>query len=244
MCADRVAVVLPYRDEAERIAAAVGSVAVALGNAWMSQGVRGSLVLVDDGSQDGSSDVARAAWDGVVGDHPALDVRVLHVRAGSAGGARREGGAWLGRRAGDQATTWLLSTDADCVVGEDWVLGHLAHARRGAVAVAGIVSLIEDADGHAVHPRWSVEYGATLAADGTHPHVHAANLGVRLDVYTAVGGFRALSRAEDIDLWQRLRAAGHPVVADTGCVVATSARRSGRVAHGFAHALATLYGPG
>ena len=42
-----------------------------------------------------------------------------------------------------------------------------------------------------------------MARDGTHRHVHGANLGVRADLLDAVGGWRRLHTGEDHDLWQR-----------------------------------------
>ena len=75
------------------------------------------------------------------------------------------------------------------------------------------------------------------------PHVHCANLAVRLDALDGVGGFGHQRRAEDIDLWQRLRRAGFSVRADSTSVVTTSARLDGRVSGGFATALASAYRP-
>jgi hypothetical protein len=142
----------------------------------------------------------------------------------------------------DPGTTWVLSTDADSVVPPDWVDRHLAHARRGAVAVAGVVDLVDDADGRGIRSPWWADYGSTLHPDRTHPHVHAANLGVRLDVYDDVSGFAIDEQVEDIGLWDRLRAAGHQPIADSSIVVWTSARVDGRVVvGGFAGALNALY---
>jgi hypothetical protein len=119
---------------------------------------------------------------------------------------------------------------------------HLAHADRGVLAVAGVVDLLDDDDDSAdFTARWRRDYGQTIADDGRHPHAHATNLGVRLDVYRAVGGYRQTTGAEDTDLWRRLRLAGVQPLADASIVVATSGRRTGRVADGFAHALATQY---
>ncbi|MEZ5258239.1 MAG: hypothetical protein R2705_15435 [Ilumatobacteraceae bacterium] len=152
-----------------------------------------------------------------------------------------ESGSRAARRASRSERWWLLSTDADSMVPCDWIARYLAHARRGALAVAGVVDVVDDEETGSFVERWRADYGATLRPDGRHPHVHAANLGVRFDAYTAVDGFRPVPRAEDIDLWRRLRALGIEPVADASIVVATSGRRSGRVGEGFAHALALAY---
>lgn len=66
-----------------------------------------------------------------------------------------------------------------------------------------------------------------------HPHVHGANLGVRVDAYESVGGWPTVAMSEDHALWRRLRAGGWPVVAATDVWVETSARLVGRVDGGF-----------
>ena len=85
------------------------------------------------------------------------------------------------------------------------------------------------------------DYRQTIHPDGTHPYVHSANLGFRLDAYLNAGGLPLVNREEDADLWRRLRRTGVRPVADAAISVATSARPDGRVREGFAHALNTLY---
>ena len=75
------------------------------------------------------------------------------------------------------------------MVPSDWLSLQLELADRGADAVAGIVELDVDAD-----DRLRRAFGASYAVgrDGTHRHVHGANLGVRADLQYAVGGWRHL----------------------------------------------------
>lgn len=228
-----VGVVIPACNEVSTIGAAVASVAAACAGVEP----RCTIVVVDDGSSDRTADAAQDALTGH--DGPGF---VISVRAGRASRARAVGGDLFADTVDCWASAWLLSTDADSVVREDWVGRYLVHAGNGAVAVAGVVGLIDDEDGRRVGRAWWDDYGATIASDRSHPHVHAANLGVRLDTYRAVGGFSDLERAEDIDLWRRIREAGHETVADADLVVDTSARLSGRVEVGFAAALQRLYG--
>lgn len=233
MLIDQVGVIIPARDEESSVTAAVDSVV----HACRRVDARCTIIVIDDGSTDRTSTAARSA----LADHAGPSV-VFPATAGSASRARAVGAEWFERTVAEPRSAWLLSTDADSVVPPDWVERHLAHAARGAVAVAGIVTLIDDDDGRRIGRAWNAEYGATIAPDRTHPHVHAANLGIRLDVYRHVGGFGDLERAEDIDLWTRVREAGHEPVADAAVVVATSARLDGRVSVGFAGALRRLYG--
>jgi hypothetical protein len=74
-----------------------------------------------------------------------------------------------------------------------------------------------------------------------HHHGHAANLGVRADLYETVGGWSEQSIVgEDHALWCRLLAAGAAVHQPTDVVVTTSGRTAGRVVGGFASRLARL----
>lgn len=221
----RVAVVVPARNEAATVGAALRSI----GDAVAHAGVPGWIVVVDDDSCDGTAEVAAAT----LAARPVLRTTVLRGRHGRASSARQAGVRAVASLPGSAI---LLSTDADSVVGPDWVRRHLDHHDRGAVAVAGVVDLLHDGDPD-LRRRWAEDYGSTLHPDGSHPHVHAANLSVRLDRLRAVGGFGSAARAEDIDLWRRMRAAGEAPVHDSSIVVRTSARLTGRVEHGFATAI-------
>lgn len=227
-----VGVVIPAHDEADRVGNAVRSVVAACARVDATCVV----VVVDDESSDDTAAIAQATLDG-----SSVTGTVITGAFGRASCARHVGIEQIAAMTVDPIDTWVLSTDADSVVPVTWVQSYLSHHRRGEVAAAGIVDLIDDEVGLLIGERWRRDYGATVAVDLTHPHVHAANLGVRLDVYEQVGGFGDLERAEDIDLWRRVRAAGHVPVADGSIVVSTSARMSGRVELGFAHALQRLY---
>ena len=229
-----VGVVVPARDERARIGRSLAAVSTAVA----AVGATCAVVVVDDDSADGTADAARDALEAAGVRH-----RVITVHEHQASRARARGVEAL-RDLLDAAPadTWLLSTDADSVVPPDWIRRHLDHAARGALAVAGVVTLTDDLDGRRAAASWAIDYAPTVSASAGHPHVHAANLGIRLDVYDAIGGFHDLDRAEDIDLWRRVRAAGVAPVADATLAVSTSARLDGRVELGFASALRRLTG--
>ena len=80
-----------------------------------------------------------------------------------------------------------------------------------------------------------------MPAATRHRHVHAANLGLRADVYGVAGGWSTHAFVgEDHALWRRVRASGADVVQPTDVVVTTSSRTAGRVVGGFASNLALL----
>jgi hypothetical protein len=96
----------------------------------------------------------------------------------------------LERYSGSLNHCWIANTDADCEVPRDWLTRQLAIARQGIDAVAGIVdvdSFLEHDSG--VPERFRRSY--QIYEDGTHPHVHGANMGIRADAYLRAGGWLA-----------------------------------------------------
>ena len=227
-----VGVVIPAHDEADRIGASVASVRESLS---ASRCGPSRIVVVADQCSDSTVAAARRA---VRPGDAVLDLALANV-----GSARRAGAAralrLLRARRSSPLRTWLLTTDADSTVPRTWVDSHLRLADAGAAAVAGIVHVDhfdEQADG--LEPVFDRAY--VTHADGTHPHVHGANLGIRADAYLAVGGWPALATAEDHAIWQELRRDGWPTVASIDAWVTTSGRRHGRAPAGFAGRLAEL----
>lgn len=222
-----VGVVIPARDEAARVGRCIATVRAALDQ---TQARASWILVVADRCVDDTAGIARE----VLEDAGA----VLPCRAGSVGRARRLGVEAIFGRFDDvpPARLWLLATDADSEVPVDWVTCQLGAASAGAAAVAGVVRV----DSFAEHPPWAARrFDETyeLRADGTHPHVHGANLGVRGDAYRAAGGWRDQTVAEDHCLWGRIGAAGYPRVALAASYVVTSGRARGRAPGGFADTL-------
>ena len=163
---------------------------------------------------------------------------VVCTEAGAVGQARALAAATaLERYHGPRSRCWLANTDADCSVPQTWLTEQLSLAVENLVAVAGSVDVdtFEEHDPE-VPERFRTSY--LLQPDGSHSHVHGANLGVRADAYLRAGGWGALSTAEDHDLWGRLAHAGSRRLYTSRTRVLTSGRRVGRAPHGFAEALA------
>lgn len=130
-------------------------------------------------------------------------------------------------------TTWVANTDADSRVPPDWLTTHIALAEAGFSLVLGLVRPVGPDLTDERLGDWLTSHDLR---DG-HGHIFGANLGVRASAYHSVGGFRAMAAHEDVDLANRVRAAGFPWVATSAGTVATSARRRGRTRQGFAAAL-------
>jgi hypothetical protein len=189
---------------------------------------------VSDSSQDRTSAIAEKILEG--------SGIVVRTEMGAVGAARALAAEIaLQRCIGPLKRCWLANTDADCEVPVDWLVDQLAIADRGFAAVAGIIdvdSFVEHKMG--VKELFRLTY--LINSDGSHPHVHGANLGVRADAYLRAGGWMSLETAEDHDLWDRLRSCGHRHLSDAGLQVITSGRRTGRAPSGFADALAAHKG--
>ena len=227
-----IAIVIPARDEQELLPRCLRSVQNA--RLTLPSYVTSDLIVVTDQSTD---DTFKIASDFVQGNGT-----VLETQAGCVGPARALGvQRALERYHGPRDRCWLANTDADCQVPKTWLLDQLAIADAGFCAIAGTI----DVDSFAEHESFVFERfqrSYLIHANGTHPHVHGANLGVRADAYLQAGGWQDLSTAEDHDLWRRLQHGRHRRLSKANLRVLTSGRRVGRAPHGFADALAAHNG--
>jgi cellulose synthase/poly-beta-1,6-N-acetylglucosamine synthase-like glycosyltransferase len=232
-----VGIVIPARNEEDNIALCVRSAIVAAETCSLISAYW--IVVIADSCSDLTAAHAIEAL-GVRGEVIACDVA-------SAGAARRIGAqAALNRFAyAPPSNVWLANTDADSEVPADWLEHQLSYAGLGTAAVAGMVSVASVLyRGREVVAKAMADYGAR--PDGTHTHVHGANLGIRADAYLDVGGWSDASLAEDHCLWNRVRRRGWPVMSSAATRVRTSGRLTGRARGGFAdtlrHKLETLCG--
>jgi len=224
-----VGVVIPARDEELNITECLEAVMDSLcacpevRHFW--------ITLVADSCTDRTADIARTILQ--------RQGEVIECSVASAGAARRLGAQstlnrLLGARGAAAHSTWLANTDADSVPTRDWLRQQLDLANRGYSAVAGIVRLNDSEHPEVIRSHLD---NYVLHSDGTHPHVHGANLGLRADAYLDVGGWSDLALAEDHCLWNRLSAREWKTVASIASTVTTSARLRGRAPGGFADRL-------
>lgn len=224
---ERVAVVVPARDEEKLLPACLDSV-VAAAHALARQRpeLTVDVVVVLDRCTDRSADVV--AGYGAV--------RAVTSAAGCVGAARAAGVAAALRGAGDPARTWLANTDADTQVPTDWLLAQVGLADEGVDLVLGTV-VPHDLE-TLVLKAWTQRHEL---AEG-HRHVHGANLGVRGSAYRAAGGFTPVPLHEDVLLAEAVRGTGASWVATDATRVRTASRPRGRVSGGFATYLRELAG--
>lgn len=209
-----------------------------------------------------SIDEAAAAWTGdvltVVGADSCVDPTAALSRRfrsrsmrtfvieGSWGSASRARQAsivhGLLQFAARDASTWIANTDADCRVPPSWIARQVTEADGGADVVLGVVQL--DA---ATPPRLAARFAALYdpREGATHPHVHAANFGLRASAYRHTGGWNhRVVVGEEHELLHRALTAKQAVVRLADHHVITSGRTVSRVDGGFASVLASLHSTG
>ena len=223
-----VGVLIPARNEEELLPRCLRSVLAACSQLPFS--VTCDVVVAVDSSTDRTREIAEhliqergtvvCTHAGVVGQARALAAEIA-----------------LKRFRGARNRCWLANTDADCTVPLDWLNQQLILAAGDVEAAAGSI----DVDTFAEHDvgvegRFRATY--LIRSDGSHHHVHGANLGFRADAYLRAGGWGNLQTGEDHDLWNRLSSVGARKIFTGLTRVLTSGRRVGRAPHGFAEALA------
>jgi hopene-associated glycosyltransferase HpnB len=126
-------VVIPARDEAQGIGACIGSL--------LRQDYAGewSIVLVDDGSSDGTADIARKAAAALGAERRLNVVTGAPLRAGWTGKlwALKQGIETALRLA--PATEYFLLSDADIVYAPDTLTALVARARAGGLVLTSLM---------------------------------------------------------------------------------------------------------
>ncbi|MEP9394486.1 MULTISPECIES: glycosyltransferase [Gordonia] len=180
-----------------------------------------SVTVVLDRCDDGTAAIAHR--------HGA---RLVECDAGTVGGARHLGVTAALGSVGDSelANHWIANTDADSAVPHDWLIAHAELASAGADLVAGLVTPDEAPLTPHQRTRWHLAH----PVESGHSQIYGANLGIRGDIYRAIGGFEPLATGEDRALVAAAGVLGAITVATARGIVSTSARRYSRAPNGFA----------
>ncbi len=228
-------VVIPARDEEARIAACLE----ALARQTVGPETFETIIVVDDCSDDTEGVALRTAQS--------LGLRIS-LRSGSgvgSGGARRIGMDAAARRLlGLGREQGLIAcTDADSRPAEDWLERQLDHLRHGALVIAGLIELDEEAAGslpEGVLRRRERDAARRLERvresdpAAAHHHFAGASLAVTAGVYRDVGGLEPVAALEDATFEARLRDHGIPILRAADVRVRTSPRVDGRARRGLA----------
>jgi len=186
-----ISVVIPVYNEAPEIERCL--------EAFLRQSYRGpfELILVDNGSTDGSPQLIRSFAQA----HPELELKLIHEH--------RHGAAAASQRGFEAANFPLIArTDGDTIVDERWLEAILERFHnRSVAAVCGHVGFRDPTP----LQRWLllealIELHQRLHIFIKRPHFWGFNFAVRREVFQRTGGFNTKLRlAEDLDLALRIQ---------------------------------------
>ncbi len=200
-----VSVIIPARNEARSIGGLVRSVL-----AQAADGIRIEVILMDDGSTDGTAEAAAVAG-----------ARVHRLGPGGGSGnpaAARNRGALLAT--GDP----LVFLDADCAPAPAWVARLLAAHDAGAKVVGGSLDLPADLPAMARCDYYCGWYHVhSRRAGGEVPNHPPGNLSVRREAFGRTRGFteqQPVAYAHEELAWQaEVRRAGGHIVFEPRAIV-------------------------
>jgi cellulose synthase/poly-beta-1,6-N-acetylglucosamine synthase-like glycosyltransferase len=169
---------------------------------------RYEVILVDDGSLDATSEVARrfaASWPGTM--------RVLKKANGGPGSARNWGVA-------DSHSEMVAFLDADCAATPDWLRSLVTPLAESDAAGIGGPIIGASPMGWVATYLDATGFYRQRVRHGQVDYLLTGNAAFRRAALQAVGGFKEHAWAEDADLSFRLRAAGYSLlVTEHGRVV-------------------------
>lgn len=184
-----ISFVIPVRNDAKRLRSCLDSIAVSDSSGQVQ------VIVADNGSVDGSPDVARSAGATVL-TVPNVSVAELRNIA-----------------AGHSQSALLAFVDADHIIDPGWVPAALEILPDLTIGAAGAPCVpppygnwVQRAYGR-LRPRLTAQQPVEWLGSG--------NMVVRREAFNQVDGFDAsLETCEDVDLCNRLRAAGYRLVGD------------------------------
>lgn len=227
-----ICVLIPAKNEEKLISRCLHSILKA--SAILSSDINIEIVLCVDSSTDHTWEIGKK----ILKDQGSI----LIIDKGNVGYARRFAAEYaLNQYKGYLDACWIANTDADCEVPINWLQKHISYAEKGIHAIAGIVK-VDSYREHSPQVAELFQKDYIIHEDGSHPHIHGANIGIRADIYLKVGGWNELYTAEDHDLWNRLSNLKFNLKSDAALFVITSGRKFGRAPLGFANKLDSYNG--
>jgi hypothetical protein len=229
-----VSVIVPARDEEACLGACLRSVTA-------QGGVSYEVIVVDDGSTDGTRQIAQSFHGVRVVDAGPLPEGWSGKNNAMAAGARQARGEWL------------LFTDADTVHAPGSLARSLAEARRQKADLLSysprqeVVGIWERAVMPVIFAELAITYRPSVVSDPK-SSAAAANgqyMLISREAYDAVGGFGAIacSLLEDVDLARSVKASGRRIFFRNGpdAVSARMYRSFAQLQEGWTKNLALLF---
>lgn len=186
---EKFSVIMPVLNAREHLRASLDSILQA-----MQRYGHAELIVLDNGSSDGSYEILQNEYGG--------RVRVQQLRGVTVAGLRNHG-------SGLASGGILAFIDSDCRIVPDYFEQAAKVLRAGADATGAKCALEESP--HWIEKTW---HGLHLQrADGSVKYINSGNFVVRRQAFLAVGGFdETMISCEDTDLCARLDQAGFKIV--------------------------------
>jgi cellulose synthase/poly-beta-1,6-N-acetylglucosamine synthase-like glycosyltransferase len=200
----RFSIVIPARDEQANIGACLKSI---LANQYPSHLYE--IVVVNDHSTDGTAAVVK----GLQEDHPQLKLINLadHIGVGLNAYKKKAIELAISQTSGD----WIITTDADCVVSENWLALFDAYIQQTKVVfvaapvqfqhTGSFISIFQLLDFMSLQGITAAAVGA-----GAHSMCNGANLAYQKKAFYEVGQFAGIDQiasGDDMLLMQKMRKA-------------------------------------
>ena len=248
MAAWDAAIVIPAKDEQARLHACLDAAAVAIHAA--SDLTAGIVLVVNNTTDESAHRAFEWALDRGVVPFVLIDCAFAPAEAG-AGAARRLG---LDTACDHLAAPGvLLTTDADTLVRDDWVIRNLAELRVAELICGTVLGRADEARAlpPAIAAHGSIEQDYLTASielvarldpqphdpAPAHHNAAGASMAVSRRVYEMVGGLPPLPMSEDRAFAERVDAHDFRIRYSAAAIVETSCRMTGRTAGGMAGTL-------
>lgn len=197
-----ISVVIAARNEAHRIAACVTSI---LQNNFVND--NWEIIVINDHSTDDTQTIIESF------NHPKVKILPLPIDQNGKKSAITYG-------VGHSNFSWIVTTDADCIVSTEWLVTHFNEANQyNILGVTGVV-LPEKNNTLLSNFQW-MDFAATMVMTNFGIKskrfilANGANLGFAKSAFTAVNGYEGnshLSSGDDVFLMQKIAKIHHHAV--------------------------------
>ena len=144
------------------------------------------IIIVDNGSKDGTVDIAKRFTDKIFIDNTATIAKLRND------GAKKSKG------------DFLVFLDSDCLLPKDWLINASEHFKDPAVVLVGSTTIILPGGDSWIDKAWKVHLDS-IKANKQVMWIVSRAMAVRRDVFFLVGGFdESLVTCEDVDFGYRV----------------------------------------
>lgn len=196
-----VTIIIAVRNEAFNLSACLGAIAVQDYPRHLFE-----VIVVDDHSEDGTGDLVRQ----IISDNPAIKIKLLTLQAGLQGKK-----AAISQAVFSAAGEWIVTTDADCIMGKEWLTTMIKSAEDERLEMI-LAPVIFNREKSVFGQLQELEFmslmasSAGAASSGLPIMCNGANLAYRKNAFLEINGYstdREIVSGDDMFLMMNLRKA-------------------------------------